>query len=101
MSRVLIVDDDRDHAESLADVLDMRGHQPELAHSGEEALDRVRSSDFDFVLLDVKLPGINGVETFLEMRRIRPGAKVMMTSNWSPKPSRAARSACCTSRSRR
>ena len=83
MSRVLVVDDDRDHAESLADVLDMRGHQPELAHSGEEALDRVRSSDFDFVLLDVKLPGINGVETFLEMRRIRPGAKVMMMTGFS------------------
>lgn len=83
MSRVLIVDDDRDHAESLADVLEMRGHEPELAHSGEEALDMVRGTDFDFVLLDVKLPGINGVETFLEMKRIRPGAKVMMMTGFS------------------
>jgi DNA-binding response OmpR family regulator len=83
MSRVLIVDDDRDHAESLADVIEMRGHEPELAHSGEEALDMVRGTDFDFVLLDVKLPGINGVETFLEMKRIRPGAKVMMMTGFS------------------
>ena len=42
-----------------------------------------RGEDFDFVLLDVKLPGINGVETFLEMRKIRPGAKVMMMTGYS------------------
>jgi len=83
MTRVLIVDDDQDHAESLADVLDMRGHQTELAFSGEEALELVRARDFDFVLLDVKLPGINGVDTFLELKTIRPGAKVMMMTGFS------------------
>ncbi len=83
MSRVLIVDDDRDHAESLADVLDMRGHEGELAYSGEEALEKFRAAEFDFVLLDVKLPGINGVDTFLAMKDIRPGAQVMMMTGYS------------------
>ncbi|MGH7093684.1 MAG: response regulator, partial [Stellaceae bacterium] len=59
--RVLIVDDDVDHAESLADVLEMRGHPVELAHSGEEAIECFKAAEFDLVLLDVKLPGINGV----------------------------------------
>jgi two-component system response regulator HydG len=83
MSRVLVVDDDCDHAESLADVIEMRGHTAQIANSGEEALGYFRDSDFDFVLLDVKLPGINGVETFLEMRKIRPTARVMMMTGYS------------------
>jgi len=83
MTRVLIVDDDIDHAESLADVIEMRGHGAQLAHSGEEALAYFRATDFDFVLLDVKLPGINGVETFLEMKKIRPAAQVMMMTGYS------------------
>ena len=83
MTRVLIVDDDRDHAESLADVLDMRGYETALAFSGEQALQVFREADFDFVLLDVKLPGINGVDTFLEMREIRHNAKVMMMTGFS------------------
>jgi len=83
MTRVLIVDDDCDHAESLADVIEMRGHTAQLAYSGEEAIDYFRATDFDFVLLDVKLPGINGVDTFLEMKKIRPTAQVMMMTGYS------------------
>lgn len=83
MTHVLIVDDDCDHAESLADVIEMRGHTTRIANSGEEALGIFRGEDFDFVLLDVKLPGINGVETFLEMRKIRPSAQVMMMTGYS------------------
>jgi two-component system, NtrC family, response regulator HydG len=83
MTRVLIVDDDIDHAESLADVIEMRGHTARMAHSGEEALRYFRAEGFDFVLLDVKLPGINGVETFLEMKKIRPSARVMMMTGYS------------------
>lgn len=81
--RVLIVDDDVDHAESLADVLEMRGHPVELAHSGEDAIASFRAGEFDLVLLDVKLPGINGVETFLELKKIRPAARVMMMTGFS------------------
>jgi len=83
MTRVLVVDDDCDHAESLADVIEMRGHTARIANSGEEALDFFRDDDFDFVLLDVKLPGIDGVETFLELRKLRPSAEVMMMTGYS------------------
>jgi two-component system, NtrC family, response regulator HydG len=81
--RVLIVDDDVDHAESLADVLELRGHPVELAHSGEDGIEAFRAGEFDLVLLDVKLPGINGVETFLELKKLRPSARVMMMTGFS------------------
>lgn len=83
MSRVLIVDDDRDHAEGPADVIEMRGHTMRLAFRGEEAIGYCRAANSDFVLLDVKLAGINGVETFLEMKKIRPTAPVVMTTGYS------------------
>ncbi len=63
--RILIVDDDRDHAESLADILEMRGHLVEVVHTGEAALACFCRRDFDLTLMDVKLPGKSGVETFL------------------------------------
>src|SRR5579863_757664 len=83
MTCVLIVDDDCDHAESLADVIELRGHTAQLAYSGEEAIDYFRATNFDFVLLDVRLPGINGVDTFLELKKIRPAAQVMMMTGYS------------------
>ena len=81
--RILIVDDDHDHAESVADILDMRGHRVELAYTGEEALARFYEADFDLVLMDVKLPGKNGVETFLEFKRVRPDARVLMMTGFT------------------
>jgi len=81
--QVLIVDDDQDHAESVADILEMRGYAVELAASGEQGVDRFQASDFHIVLMDVKLPGMNGVETFAEFKRIRPDARVPMMTGFS------------------
>lgn len=81
--RVFIVDDDVDFAESLAEVIEGRGHHVEVAHSGEEAVARFRDNYFDIAFLDVKLPGMNGVESFFEIRRLKPEAKVMMMTAFS------------------
>jgi two-component system response regulator HydG len=80
---ILIVDDDRDLAESLADVLEARGHAVEVAGSGEEGVERFRQRDFDIVFTDVKLPGMNGVESLFAFRQIRPDAKVVMMTGFS------------------
>jgi len=83
MTRVFVIDDDHDHAESIADVLMTCGHDVELAFSGEAALDRFCEANFEIVFMDVKLPGMNGVETFFEFKKIRPGAQVMMMTGFS------------------
>jgi DNA-binding response OmpR family regulator len=80
---ILIVDDDRDLAESLADVLEARGYAVELAGSGEEGVARFQQQDFDLVFTDVKLPGMNGVESFFAFRKIKPDAKVVMMTGFS------------------
>ena len=80
---VLVIDDDRDHAESIVDILSMRGHEVEAAFSGEQGVEIFKRHDFDIVFMDVKLPGMNGVETFFEFKKIRPDARVMMMTGFS------------------
>jgi two-component system response regulator HydG len=81
--RIFIVDDDRDHAESIADILAMHGHDVDMAFSGEEAVRRFAERQFDVTLMDVKLPGMNGVEAFFELRRQRADAQVIMMTGFS------------------
>ena len=76
--RIFVVDDSRDFAESLADALESQGHTVALAYSGEEAVQRFETEDFDFTFMDVRLPGMNGVERFFAFRKMKPDAKVMM-----------------------
>ncbi|ACB95507.1 response regulator [Beijerinckia indica] len=80
---IFIVDDDLDHAESLAEILELQGHDVELAQSGESAIARFAEKDFDLVFMDVKLPVMNGVETFFAFRRLRPQAHVFMMTGYS------------------
>ena len=82
-ARVLVVDDDRDHAESVADLLGMRGHAVTVAYSGEAGLAMFRDSEFDVTLMDVQLPGMNGMQTFIELNKVRPGAKIIMMTGFS------------------
>jgi CheY-like chemotaxis protein len=81
--RILVVDDDRDFAEGMADVLQLHGHRVEQAFTGEEAIERSRDEDFDVIFLDVKLPGKNGVECFLEIHRVKPDARVVIMTGYS------------------
>lgn len=81
--RVFIVDDDRDLAESLAIALEGSGYEVEVAYSGEEAIKIFSEKTFDIAFMDVKLPGKNGVESFLEIKKLKPGARVVMMTGYS------------------
>jgi CheY-like chemotaxis protein len=75
--RVLIVDDNRDGAESLATLLSMSGHQTRMVHDGLEALEAAERFRPDLVLLDIGIPKLNGYDA---CRRIRnePWGKEMV-----------------------
>ncbi|MEW5945660.1 MAG: response regulator [bacterium] len=62
LSKILIVDDDLDLCLMLSRFLRSQGYQPEHALSGEEALDKIYAGDYDLVILDVMMPGIDGCE---------------------------------------
>jgi two-component system, NtrC family, response regulator HydG len=81
--RVFIIDDDRDFAESLSMAIEGRGFDVEVAFSGEEAIEKFHEKDFDIVFMDVKLPGKNGVESFIEIKKFKPGVRVVMMTGYS------------------
>lgn len=81
--RILIVDDDRDFAESMAEIVELNGHRPILAHSGEQALQLLDREDIDIVFMDIRMPGINGIETFMRAHKLRPDLRAVMMTGYT------------------
>jgi DNA-binding NtrC family response regulator len=77
---VLIADDDRDWAESVADLFQAYGYEVRIVRNGRQAIEQVRLNDFDMVFMDVDIPVMNGVDSCIEIRRSNPDAKIMMMS---------------------
>ncbi len=78
--RLLVVDDEASIREILAQVLGYEGYQVVAAASGGEALNLFRQQPFDVVLLDVKMQGIDGLDTLGQLRTQDPAAQVVMIS---------------------
>ncbi len=81
--KILVVDDDTDAADSLAELFEMEGHEVQVAYSGDSAVSAYRDGDFDIAFMDIMMPGMNGVESFFEIRKMRPDAKVYMMTGFS------------------
>jgi len=80
MHNILIVDDESSIRQSLAEVLEDEGYAAAQAESGEACLDTLRKRAFDVVLLDIWLPGIDGLETLGKIREIDAAPEVIMIS---------------------
>ncbi len=91
--RILIVDDNIELAENLAEFLEEEGHRTTTASSAERAIDISGAHDFDLLLSDVRMPGINGVELVTHLRVCRPQlCCLLMTAYSSEELLREARS---------
>ena len=84
--RILVVDDDEDFAASLGHVFERRGHEVQLAFSGEEAVEASGAVDFDIAFVDLKMPDKDGLQSFQEIRALRPDARVVMISGYTSDP---------------
>jgi two-component system, OmpR family, response regulator len=76
--RVLVVDDEIDFASSLVLMLKKRGYQAEEAYSGLEALEKLKQTAFDVILLDLKMPQMDGIATLQEIKRQKPHPPVIV-----------------------
>ncbi len=76
--RVLIVDDEQELVGALVERLDMRGVDAHGAHDGATALEMVEQRDFDVVLLDLKMPGMGGLEVIGRMHERRPELQIIL-----------------------
>jgi len=75
--KILIVDDDLNILESLADILFLEGYEVISTDNGQKAIESVKSNNIKIVLMDYKMPGMNGVEIFREIMKINSGLKVI------------------------
>ena len=81
VKKILVVDDDDFMRETVADVLMEKDYEVALAESGEEAIKMYRERSFDVILLDLKMQGIDGFQTYQEIKQIDPQAKaIIMTA---------------------
>lgn len=82
-TQVLLVDDNEEFLDSTKDVLEIEGYQVVTATDGERALSMVETGDFDVILMDIKMPGMNGVEAFVKMKECNPNIKVILFTAYS------------------
>jgi CheY-like chemotaxis protein len=77
---ILVVDDERRIAETLALILNTKGYAAEAAHDGASALEICRQRLPDLVVTDVVMPGMNGIELAIAIRRQLPGCRILLFS---------------------
>ncbi len=76
--RVLLVDDEAEFVETLAQRLEVRDFEVATALSGEEALERLEDREVDVVVLDLQMPGVDGIQVLRRIKERRPLIEVIM-----------------------
>lgn len=75
--KILLVDDEKKFAMMLAKRLELRGIGVDYVYTGEEALEEAKNKKYDVAILDVKMPGIGGIELKRKLSRLAPELKII------------------------
>ena len=75
---ILIVDDEKNIRMTLSQSLESLEIETDTASNGEEALAKLKEKDFGLILLDIRMPGMDGMEVLRQVREIRPDIRVIM-----------------------
>jgi DNA-binding NtrC family response regulator len=85
MEKILIIDDDQGMQFFLGELLRKKGYQIEVATSAETALSKVEKDAFSLILLDVRLPGMSGVDAIRRLRELEPQAPIIIMTAYGTK----------------
>src|SRR6516165_6034929 len=86
-SSILVVDDEVDTCKNLSDILTDLGYLVDIAHDGLAALELVRKKTYDIALLDLKMPGMDGVELYREIKKLQAGTVAMVVTAYASRDS--------------
>ena len=81
MAKILVVDDESSIRRTLKDILEFEKHQVELAANGMEAIEIAREEEYDVILLDIKMPEMDGMEVLENLMRIRDVPVIMISGH--------------------
>jgi DNA-binding NtrC family response regulator len=77
-TRVLLVDDEEQFVDALSERLTIRDYEITTSLNGEDALEKIRQYNYDVVILDVAMPGTDGIEVLREIKKLKPLTEVIM-----------------------
>ena len=80
MSRILVIDDERSIRNTLKDILEYEKYEVDLAEDGPKGLEKIKSGEFDVVLCDIKMPGMDGIEVLDKLTEMGTDLPVVMIS---------------------
>lgn len=80
LKKILVVDDEPSICEGIETILSRAGYEVKKALSGEDAVRLVEHESYDLILMDLIMPGMDGADACAEIRRLRPGSRVIAIS---------------------
>ncbi len=80
--KILLVDDEQEFLNSISERVKIKGFEPVLANSGEEALKILESEKFHAAVIDLKMPGMDGLETIKQIRKIDPSLHTILLTGY-------------------
>jgi len=80
MSRILVIDDERSIRNTLKDILEYEKYEVDVAEDGSQGLDLISKGEYDIVLCDIKMPGMDGIEVLEKIQPLSPDMPVVMIS---------------------
>ncbi|MEW6410761.1 MAG: response regulator [Nitrospirota bacterium] len=84
--KILVVEDDKNMSTIISSILKKEGYRIDRVSEGKQAIEKIKTKDYDLITLDYKLPDINGIKVLEEVRRIKPFLKVIMISAYGSPP---------------
>jgi len=79
---ILVVDDEKEICDLFQDTLTQEGYQVLTATNGKEAVSLGKQNRFDLALLDIKMPGMDGIEVFQKLKKVKKDMQVIMLTGY-------------------
>ncbi len=80
MSRILVIDDERSIRNTLKEILGYEKYQVDACENGEQGLEKIKENEYDIVLCDIKMPGMDGIEVLEKITELKPDIPIVMIS---------------------